>query len=54
FIRDDLVASGQVSVRYVSTHDQVADIMTKALSREKHQKFMRAMGLRASPSGSVK
>lgn len=54
FVRDDLVASGEASVRYVSTHDQVADIMTKALSKDKHLKFMRAMGLRAGTSGSVK
>lgn len=53
FVRDDLVASGQAQLRYVNTHDQVADIFTKALSDDKHRKFMRAMGLRLRASGGV-
>lgn len=36
FVCDDLVAKGKTLVRYVPTNDMVADIMTKALGREKH------------------
>jgi hypothetical protein len=54
FVRDDIVAKGEAVVRYVSTHDMVADILTKPLSREKHWKFAKAMGLRFISSGSVK
>jgi hypothetical protein len=54
FIRDDIIARGEAVVRYVSTHDMVADILTKPLSREKHWKFAHAMGLRFLSSGSVK
>jgi hypothetical protein len=54
FIRDNIIAKGEAVVRYVSTHDMVADILTKPLSREKHWKFATAMGLRFTSSGSVK
>jgi hypothetical protein len=54
FIRDDVVATNQAVVRYVSTNDMVADIFTKPLARDKHWKFTRAMGLRLASSGSVK
>ena len=30
---------------YVNTNDNPADILTKALPREKHEKFARAMGV---------
>ena len=32
---------------YVNTNDNPADILTKALPREKHEKFTRAMGVRS-------
>jgi Reverse transcriptase (RNA-dependent DNA polymerase)/Pol polyprotein, beta-barrel domain/gag-polypeptide of LTR copia-type/Integrase core domain/GAG-pre-integrase domain len=52
YFRDDLVATGEVIVRYVPTADMVADILTKGLGHEKHWKFVRAMGLRLRSSGS--
>ena len=54
FIRDDIVAKKRAVIFHVSTHDQVADIMTKALSEEKHNKFVKCMGLHARASGGVK
>jgi hypothetical protein len=44
FIRD-LVQRGAVQLQYVSTDDQVADILTKALPRVKHVYFRDKMGL---------
>lgn len=54
FVRDDVVGTGKAVLRYVSTHDQVADIFTKALPADKHNKFCRAMGLQLRSSGGVK
>ena len=54
FLRDDIVGKGQAVVRYVSTNDMVADILTKPLTYDKHWKFTHAMGLRLHSSGSVK
>jgi hypothetical protein len=45
FVRDDVVGGGHAVVRYVPTDDQVADIFTKPLGREKHWRFTSAMGL---------
>jgi hypothetical protein len=45
FVRDDIIGKGQAVVRYVKTDDQVADIFTKALPKDKHWKFCKAMGL---------
>ena len=53
YVRDNLVAKGECTVRWCSTEDMVADIFTKALPHEKHWKFTQAMGLRPGPSGSV-
>jgi Reverse transcriptase (RNA-dependent DNA polymerase) len=53
YIRDDLVAKGECVVRWCPTDDMVADILTKALTHDKHWKFVRAMGLRPCSSGSV-
>jgi len=39
------VAKGQVVVAYVPTHDNAADIFTKALPREKFQKFRTVRGM---------
>jgi Reverse transcriptase (RNA-dependent DNA polymerase) len=53
YFRDDLVAKGECIVRWCPTDDMVADILTKPLPHDKHWKFVRAMGLRPSSSGSV-
>ena len=37
--------AGIVSPVYIPTDDQVADVMTILLSKEKHEKFAKAMGL---------
>ena len=42
-----LVDEGHVSPKYLPTGDQIADVLTKGLSREKHEKFTQAMGLTA-------
>ena len=44
FIREKL-DSDEVRVEYVPTGDQVADVLTKALAREKHERFATGMGL---------
>ncbi len=44
FIREKYEA-GEIDVSYVPTGDQVADVLTKGLPREKHTRFSRSMGL---------
>ncbi|KAA0036164.1 Retrovirus-related Pol polyprotein from transposon TNT 1-94 [Cucumis melo var. makuwa] len=44
FIRD-LLAKEEVSLSYCSTHEQWADILTKALSKEKFCYFRAMMGI---------
>ena len=44
FIRDH-VQRGAVKLEYVSTDEQVADILTKSLSRGKHVYFRDKMGV---------
>jgi len=39
------VARGQLKVVYVPTHENVADLFTKALAREKFQKLRTALGM---------
>ena len=41
-----LVDDEQIMPTYLATGDQLADALTKGLSREKHEKFSRGMGLR--------
>ena len=41
----DLHARAIVRYDYINTNDNPADILTKALPREKHEKFARAMGV---------
>jgi hypothetical protein len=36
----------ELNLEYVPTGDQVADVLTKGLVREKHDKFAGAMGVR--------
>ena len=47
FIRD-AQARGIINVEYCPTNDQVADVLTKPLSREKHERFTEQMGLRST------
>jgi hypothetical protein len=48
FIRD-CVQRGVVRLDYIQTDDQMADIFTKALSRQKFEKFRDKMGLVKNP-----
>ena len=41
----DLHARGVVHYDYVNTSENPADRLTKALARDKHEKFTRAMGV---------
>jgi transposase InsO family protein len=55
FIREKL-EDGEVSLWYCPTEDMVADVLTKALAKVRHEKLTKAMGLRGgnySQSGSV-
>ena len=45
FVREQ-VEEGNVKLEYCPSEDMVADVMTKALGRIKHQKFVGAMGLK--------
>ena len=50
FIREH-VNNGRIHLEYCPTEDMVADVMTKALGKEKHQRFMKMMGMEtATPS----
>ena len=49
FVREQ-VAVGTITVDYVPTEEMVADVLTKALPREKHVKLVNLMGLRSSSS----
>jgi hypothetical protein len=44
FIREH-VENGDITLKYIPTNDQVADVLTKALAHEKHSKFRVTMGL---------
>jgi hypothetical protein len=48
FIRD-CVQRGVVRLDYIQINEQMADIFTKALSRQKFEKFRDQMGLRKNP-----
>jgi hypothetical protein len=55
FIRERL-ESGEICLKYCPTQEMVADVLTKALAKERHQKLTRSMGLRSFDSlqsGSV-
>ena len=41
------VERGVLVVEYCPTEEQVADVLTKGLSKEKHEQFTSAMGLTA-------
>lgn len=44
FIREKL-EEGEICVEYVPTNEQIADVLTKALAREKHGRFIEGMGV---------
>jgi hypothetical protein len=54
FIRER-IESGEVDLHYVSTHGQVADILTKPLPKDRHYSLLRLLGLQKTGhrSGSV-
>ena len=41
----DTLAAGKITLRYLPTADMVADILTKPLPRDKHEKHSGTMGL---------
>ena len=45
FLREK-VEDGDLKLKYLPTGDQVADVLTKSLAREKHERFTKEMGLR--------
>jgi hypothetical protein len=48
--------SGEIGLKYCPTQDMVADVLTKALAKERHQNLKGSMGLRVLDylqSGSV-
>ena len=50
----DLVESKTISIHYVESRNNVADLFTKALAKEKFNNFKQALGLITCPSsGSV-
>jgi hypothetical protein len=55
FIRDS-VEVGDIELQYCATNDMVADVLTKALARDKHDQHTDTLGVRhskCSQSGSV-
>lgn len=44
FVRD-LIKAGKINLEYVATQDNPADILTKALGTELHEKHVRSLGL---------
>jgi hypothetical protein len=42
------VENGKVMLEYCSTEDMVADVFTKSLSKERHNKLIAMFGLEAS------
>jgi lipoate-protein ligase A len=47
FVRDR-VENGEVQFEYCPTEDMVADVLTKALSKERHHKLINMFGLETS------
>ena len=54
YIRD-MMQKGAIKLQYVSTDEQVADVLTKPLSRVKFEHFQDNLGVvrRPSPKGGV-
>jgi len=49
FIREKL-EEGQISAEYIPTNEQSANVLTKALARKKHGRFIEGMGVVDSES----
>ena len=47
FVRDTLTA-GEITLRYLPTADMVADVLTKPLPQDKHEKLSGAMRLHSA------
>jgi hypothetical protein len=43
----DLVESGQIEIRKIESENNIADMLTKALSAYKHQKLIEAAGMKS-------
>lgn len=52
FLRQKVEAE-EVSLEYVPTNEQIADVLTKGLVREKHDRFSAGMGLHRADRGGV-
>ena len=55
FVREK-VEKGTITLEYCPTEDMLADVMTKAFARDRHERLMRATGIGdfgQSQSGSV-
>jgi len=53
FVREKL-EDGEVEVIFCKTEEMVADVLTKGLTKEKHEHFSSRMGITDSQSGSVR
>src|SRR5208337_1656582 len=53
FVRDE-VERGTIAVTWVPTNKQVADGLTKPLTREKHQRMLQSLGLRDVTESGVR
>lgn len=49
FVRDK-VQKNEVSVQYICSQDQLADILTKPLTKARHQDLMQQLTIRSSAS----
>jgi hypothetical protein len=48
------ITDGQILLDYVPTSEMAADGLTKSLTGEKHDVFVRMLGMKSRPSGSVR
>ncbi|KAI0999902.1 hypothetical protein K3495_g8296 [Podosphaera aphanis] len=47
FVRNDMMQRNRISVKHVAGNDQIADVLTKQLPKEKFQKLISGFGLTA-------
>ncbi|KAI1004930.1 hypothetical protein K3495_g3287 [Podosphaera aphanis] len=47
FVRNDMMQRNRISVKHVAGNDQIADVLTKQLTKEKFQKLISGFGLTA-------
>ena len=45
YVREDRLSAGEINLIYVPTQDNLVDLFTKALPREKFEAFRKALGL---------